>query len=696
MMTQQDHPRAREEGLEVIFARSRRPLAGLLSVALAVLAGCGGPSRGLAPAKTPNDPDRPLRLVVMDPLSLQLACACVGGYAQRRYGRLGEFLGKRLGRKVTVAYAESLSSPTARLDDGADLIIGKFSVVRFDAAALSLPITPIAMLTGTDGKVTQTGLFVVRSKDAARSVMDLKGRKVLFGPAESDEKHAAALATLEAFALPTNGKPKISPGCSTAAMAVAEKEADAAVISSYALPLLEGCGNIDKGALRVLYRTDPVPFIGVFATGTLDAQERKAVRQALLAVRQDKALLKVMESAAGFVALDAPATGWTDWRGPGRRAHSPNLPDALPTKPPLLWSHTLTGGSMAGLAVQDGRIITADKSLDGQSDVWRCLDADTGRELWKLAYAAPGKMDFTNTARANPVVHGPLAYLLGAFGHLHCVRLSDGKVIWKKNMVRDFGAKLPQWGYCGTPLIADGRLIVTPGAPKASIAALDLQTGKVLWKTPGGPPGYGSFVLARLGGVTQVVGHDVASLGGWDPATGKRLWKLVPPESDDFNVPTPIVVAQRLLVSTENNGTRLYGFDNRGRIVPKPVARTDELTPDTSTPVVIDDLVFGSDGEMACLDLRAGLKMLWRTNTFPFTDYCTFIAGNGRVLVATTAGTVSLVKADRAAGKMNCLSTVKLFEDLSEEERAIWSHPAVVGNRLYLRNMLGVYCFLLE
>ena len=242
-------------------ARSRRPLAGLLAIALAALIGCGSPAvgPGPGPTRTPSDPSRPLRIVVMDPLCAPLACACVGGYAQRQYGRLGDFLGKRLGRKVTVAYAEALRSPTARLDEGVDLVIGKFSVVRFDAAEVSLPITPIAMLTGADGTITQTGLFVVRSKDAAKSITDLEGRKILIGPAEADEKHAAALATLEAFALETNGKPRISPACSTAAMAVAEKEADACVISSYALPLLEGCGNIDKGALRVLHRTDPVP-----------------------------------------------------------------------------------------------------------------------------------------------------------------------------------------------------------------------------------------------------------------------------------------------------------------------------------------------------------------------------------------------------------------------------------------------------
>ena len=57
-----------------------------------------------------------------------------------------------------------------------------------------------------------------------------------------------------------------------------------------------------------------------------------------------------------------------------------------------------------------------------------------------------------------------------------------------------------------------------------------------------------------------------------------------------------------------NNGTRLYGLDNQGRIQPEPLAVNEDLAPDTATPVVCGDLVFGSSGQLMCLDLKAGLK----------------------------------------------------------------------------------------
>ena len=146
-------------------------------------------------------------------------------------------------------------------------------------------------------------------------------------------------------------------------------------------------------------------------------------------------------------------------------------------------------------------------------------------------------------------------------------------------------------------------------------------------------------------------------------------------------------------MSTENNGTRLYEFDESGRIKPQPMAVNEDLAPDTSTPVVIDGLVFGSCREVICLDLDDGLKTLWRRDEDPYGDYCSFIAGNGRVLVTTQAGVVSLIEVDRRAFKL--VSSLNLFDDVSATERDVWSHPIVVDDRLYVRNLLGVYCFLI-
>jgi len=256
---------------------------------------------GCAPA--PSGP--PLRIVVMDPLALPLACGRVDGYAQRDYAQLATFLERRLGRPVEVRWAEALTSQRARVADGVDLIIGKLSVALHDAERVGLRVRTLAMLTGQDGETTQTGLFVVRQKDRAKTVEDLKGYRLLFGPKEADEKHAAALATCEAFSIALPPKPATSPSCAAAAVAVIAREADAAVISSYCLPLLEGCGSIEKGELRAVGHTAPVPFIACLATYRVDAASERKILDALLDVRRHRRLLRVLESKSGFVPLPA-------------------------------------------------------------------------------------------------------------------------------------------------------------------------------------------------------------------------------------------------------------------------------------------------------------------------------------------------------------------------------------------------------
>ena len=271
------------------------------------------------------------RMLVMDPLSDQLACDCVAGYARRNYGKLAEFLGERWHRRVELVYAESFSSPRVGAPARLELIAGKFSEVVADAARAGIRVRSVAMLTSKDGSMTQTGLFVVRQGDPARSVQDLKGHRLLLGPEDAAEKHSAAAATLEAFRLPVLGKPAVKASCSAAALAVAEKEADAAVVSSYAMPLLEGCGTIDKGTLRVVGKTDPVPFIGLFITERVGRQEEQDVAAALAEVRDHPALLTALESRDGFVRVPPLGAGATPTPRRGRIGVAPTATPSAAT-----------------------------------------------------------------------------------------------------------------------------------------------------------------------------------------------------------------------------------------------------------------------------------------------------------------------------------------------------------------------------
>ncbi|MEO0250429.1 MAG: PhnD/SsuA/transferrin family substrate-binding protein, partial [candidate division WOR-3 bacterium] len=170
----------------------------------------------------------------------KLSCDCVKGYAQRKYEKLGEHLEAKLGRPVKLFWSESLTKAMKEESDAkADLIIGKHSVVLADAKAGSVEVVPIASLTDNNGKTTQTGLFIERSDDPAKSVSDLKGYRILFGPADCDEKYAAPMALLKEHGVDVSDKPEILATCRVAAtklMELPENEKAAAVIEDHHRP----------------------------------------------------------------------------------------------------------------------------------------------------------------------------------------------------------------------------------------------------------------------------------------------------------------------------------------------------------------------------------------------------------------------------------------------------------------------------
>jgi len=382
-----------------------------------------------------------------------------------------------------------------------------------------------------------------------------------------------------------------------------------------------------------------------------------------------------------------PSQEWTAWRGPKADGRVPWLPDKLTAKPKIIWEKRLTAKTLGGVAATREFVLFSDRELNDTADVFYCLDAKTGKDVWSHTYLAQGNLDYGNAPRQTPLIHGDLVFLASAFGHLFCLELKTGKVLWDKELRDEFKAgDARKWGVCSNPILADGKLIVNPGGKDASLVALEPKTGKVLWKTPGKPAGYGNFIVGTFGGVRQIVGHDIDSLGGWDVATGKRLWQVMPPRRGDFNVPTPIQVGEQLLVTTENNGSRLYRFKPQGLIDPMPLAVSREVAHDTHSPVIVGARLFGSHARLHCLDLNNDLKSIWHSDDPAFDTYTSIVASAERLLVVTLLGDVILL--DARSDKMIEKGRWKLFED----EQAGYAHPALVGSRLYLRGNMSIVC----
>jgi outer membrane protein assembly factor BamB len=370
-------------------------------------------------------------------------------------------------------------------------------------------------------------------------------------------------------------------------------------------------------------------------------------------------------------------TGWTDWRGRERRGHA-DLPDKLPALQ-VLWKTPLSAPGLGGVAVNDQAVVISDREIQDTTDAWKAYRPTDGQFLWAYRIPAPGNLDYGNSPRANPVITEDKVIVFGAFGHLACLQLTTGKAIWEMNLRDEFEpTDEPKWGACSTPLVIQDRLIVNPGAKDASLAALDLLTGKTLWKTPGSPAGYGSFIAMMIDGDMQIIGHDKDTLGGWSAKTGQRIWTLRPDQPNDFNVPTPIAYGERLIVTTENNGTRLYAFA-QGKIIPKPVATTRRLAPDTHTPVVVRKRLIGFGKRLHCFDIENKFQELWESTDRDFTKYCALVSNDQYVLMITMDGVLILF--DATTDNFTPISRLRCFE----EEKGLYSHPAFFNGVAYLR-----------
>ena len=142
----------------------------------------------------------------------------------------------------------------------------------------------------------------------------------------------------------------------------------------------------------------------------------------------------------------------------------------------------------------------------------------------------------------------------------------------------------------------------------------------------------------------------------------------------------------RLLVTTENNGTRLYQFADGGKIDPKPVATNKKLAPDTHTPMVTAGRVFGVWKRLYALDVKNGLKEAWDSDDKAFHRYTALVATDQLALAVSLEG--ELVLFDPTADEFEVLSRLKVFAS----EKGLYSHPAFVGKRVYVRGSSAVVC----
>ena len=273
-------------------------------------------------------------------------------------------------------------------------------------------------------------------------------------------------------------------------------------------------------------------------------------------------------------AAQSNAQDWPRWRGQhfDGVSRETGLLNPWPKEGPRqIWQVKLSGG-FSTVAVADGRLFTQTK--EGNHEVVLCLDAATGKELWRHRYAVNYDAHVTFTSgprpdsrtgpRATPTVDGDRVYVMGATGILTALETKTGKVIWQQQMLRAAGkfpiadprstfppAEVPMHGISSSPLVVGQRLYVAPGGPSGkTLAALDKNTGKVIWEALDDGVGHASPIWAEVGGSPQLIFLTATAAVGLAPHDGRLLWRYPWKTTFDLNVATPVVADGQVFISS--------------------------------------------------------------------------------------------------------------------------------------------------
>jgi outer membrane protein assembly factor BamB len=178
---------------------------------------------------------------------------------------------------------------------------------------------------------------------------------------------------------------------------------------------------------------------------------------------------------------------WPQWQGPDRTARSKEtglLQEWPKEGPPLTWKTKGLGGGDSTPSVADGRIFgMSDRGAD--EFVW-ALSENDGKELWAVRIAPAHEQNWPQSKEGpscTPTVDGERIYVMGLAGNVECLQATDGKVIWQRSLMTDFGGRAPMWSYRESPLIDGDKVICTPGGAETTMVALNKLNGETIWKS---------------------------------------------------------------------------------------------------------------------------------------------------------------------------------------------------------------------
>lgn len=388
--------------------------------------------------------------------------------------------------------------------------------------------------------------------------------------------------------------------------------------------------------------------------------------------------LSVSVIGTGFYRT-AEAADWPNWRGANYDGISSETgwASTWPQEgPKVLWKLSI-GTGFASIAVNNGQAYVMGNIND--NDILYCLDAKTGKEIWKKSYPCPlFKKNHEGGPCATPTVEGNAVYTFSKNGDAIRFEAATGEIVWHKNLNKELGLKHPTWYFAGSPLLVENLVILNAGTQGVALKKSD---GSVVWQSGKGACGYATGVPFTVGGqkcIAMPVSRDVIGL---NPATGKVIWQFPWKTSYDINAADVIISGDTVFISSGyNKGCALYKIN--GSDVTK-IWQNKNMRNQVNSSVLWQGHLYGFDGQvggkgkLTCLNFKTS-EVKWSqggmgTGSLMLADSKLIILGEmGKLVIAEASpeGFKELASAQVLTGKC-------------------WTVPVLANGRIYARNAAG-------
>ena len=400
--------------------------------------------------------------------------------------------------------------------------------------------------------------------------------------------------------------------------------------------------------------------------------------------------------------LVANSDSWQQFLGPNRNGVLASREFQIPQSIDQVterWKINI-GAGWASFAVADGKAITLEQRDD--QEALTAYDLNTGTLQW--IQTVPGFHHDTlggTGPRSTPAIHQGKVYATTARGKLLCVNVSDGKPVWSQDLIKlgrwtleQFDAAVT-WGYAPSPLIADDLCIVCVGGPneskRSTIAALDINTGDVIWTGGEDQISYASPQLMTLAGQRQIVCVNEKTVSGHSLVDGDMLWSFSWPGQSNAaaNCAAAIPVGDdQVLVGKHYGGgsTLVKIFDQGDKWQAKQLwHKPSMLKTKFNHTCVQGNIGFGlSNGILEAVDLNEA-RILWR-------EPRRTRAQAGQVLLVEDTLVIQAEYGDLVLAKASEEDYQELLR-IEALDSKTWNIPTVVGNLILVRNDRQAICY---